>query len=144
MQLRQLFNRKVIAVIALLVIILLSINSPIPDFSTLFHQELNLNKATNYLCITEDLPQDVPVYFFGNPYDPAANSNTIALYYRAQYFLAPRLLHLTSILDREIEDREIQWFIGTNLDGEQAERISEDFRLNALKECGALYLFESD
>ena len=143
MQLRQLFNRKVIAVIALLIIILLSINSPIPDFSSLFLQKLNLNKATNHFCIAEDLPQDVQVYFFGNPYDPAANSNTIALYYRAQFFLAPRLLHLISILDNEIERDEIQWFISVNLDGEQAERISEDYQLNAIKECGALYLYQN-
>lgn len=144
MQLRQLFNRKVIAVIALLVIIVLSIDSPIPDFSTRFHQELNLNKATNYLCIAENLPQDVQVYFFGNPYDPAANSNTIALYYRAQFFLAPRLLHLISILDHEIEDGDNQWFIGANLDGEQVARISESYQLYATKKCGALYLFEKD
>ena len=144
MQLRQLFNRKVIAVIALLVIILLSINSPIPDFSTLFNQEINLNKATNYLCIAEDLPQDVQVYFFGNPYDPAANSNTIALYYRAQFFLAPRILHLMGILDHEIERDEIQWFIGANLEGEQVARISAGHQLIATKECGALDLFTKD
>lgn len=144
MRLRNLFDRKNIAVIALLVIILLSISKPIPDFFTLFGRELNLNKATQYLCIAEDLPLEDEVKFFGNPFDPASNSNTTALYYRAQFFLAPRLLHLTSTLDHEVGQDGIQWFIGANLDAEQAALISTQYQLNLIKNCGALYLFQKN
>jgi len=142
MRLLNLLDRKIIAVIALMVIILLSIDNPIPNFSTLFSQKLNLNKAANYLCLSDDLPQSVPINLFENPYDPAANTNTIALYYRAQFFLAPRLLHLTSNPDQVVRQDGVQWFIGTNLTPEQAEQIGNDYQLNLIKVCGALFLYQ--
>jgi len=144
MRLRNIFHRKNIAAFGLLVVILLSINKPILDFPTLFGRELNLNKATQYLCIAADLPPVEDAKFFGNPFDPASNSNTTALYYRAQFFLAPRLLHLISTLDNQFGQDEIQWFIGSNLDAEQAAQISTQYPLKLINNCGALHLFQKN
>ena len=140
MRILNIFHRKNIAVFGLLAVILLSINKPIPDFSTLFGREINLNKATQYLCIAEDLPLEEDAKFFGNPFDPTSNSNTIALYYRAQFFLAPRLLHLTSTLDNQVGQDEIQWFIGSNLNAEQAAQISTQYPLKLIKNCDKFIL----
>lgn len=133
-------NLKLIAVFTLLIIILVSISDPLPRVETLISQELNLEKATPYRCISTDLPEGILVYFFGNPIDPAASSNLTALYYRAQFFLAPRLLYLIT-LEEGTANGEIKWFIGANLDDEQSAMVSQQFHLENIKQCGALTLF---
>lgn len=87
-----------------------------------------------------DLPEGIEINFFGNPIDPAANSNLTALYYRAQFFLAPRLLHLLT-LEEGNASGEIKWFIGANLDDEQSALVSQQYQLENIKQCGALTLF---
>lgn len=135
-------DRKIIAVIALLAVILLSIKEPLPDFSKIINRQINLNKATSYNCIAEKIPMDARVYFFGNPSEDPIKSSTIALYYRSQFFLSPRLIHLTGSL-KQIQDEDMgNWFIGTNLEAEQVKNLDEEFQLNLITNCGALNLFQ--
>jgi len=84
------------------------------------------------------------VIFFENPYDLAANPNTIALYYRAQFFLAPRILHLRTNLENDISQTAAQWFIGTNLEPGQAEQFSDQYQLKLINVCGPFSLFRKD
>jgi hypothetical protein len=144
MRLKNLLDRKIIAVIFLLGVILISIKDPIPDISKITELRLNLNKSVSYQCLAGDLPETESIIFFENPYNPAANTNTIALYYRAQFFLAPRLLHLKSITDQTIESGETRWFIGAKLEPEQAEQLRDTYQLSLVKVCGPFSLFHKD
>ena len=144
MRLKSFLDRKIIAVIFLLGVILFSIRDPIPDISRIAAQRLNLNKSINYQCLAGDLPENVSIIFFENPYDPAVNTNTIALYYRAQFFLAPRILHLNTNLDNDTGQTAAQWFIGTNLEPGQAEQFSDQHQLKLINVCGPFSLFSKD
>jgi hypothetical protein len=144
MQIRNFLNRKIIAVTIFMGVILYSIVDPIPDIPGIFNQQLNLNKSANYQCLAGDIPKNDAVIFFENPYDPAANTNTIALYYRAQFFLAPRILHLKNNMEQSIGQTEAQWFIGTNLKPQQAEQFSDNYQLNLINVCGQFSLFHKD
>jgi hypothetical protein len=136
-------NIKIIAVLALLLIILLSIHDPLPEFASFSTRKLNLNKAVPYDCVAEHLPEGDVVTFFGNPYDADANPNLIALYYRAQFFLAPRILHLIN-LEQDAEMDYTGWLIGSNLDEQQIARISQEYQLEFIEACGNLTLFHQD
>ena len=125
-------------------VILFSIVDPIPDLPGIFNQQLNLNKAANYQCLAGDIPKNEAIIFFENPYNPAANTNTIALYYRAQFFLAPRILHFENITDQSILQTESPWFIGSNLEPEQAKQFSDIYQLNLKNVCGPFSLFHKD
>jgi len=144
MRLRNIIDRKSIAVIMMLFIILFSIKDPIPEFSTLLNQQLNLKKADDYQCLAGGIPKDVSIIFSGNPYNPSANTNLIALYYRAQYFLAPRLLHLINITTETPEQDDFEWFIVTNLEPEQIDQLNAEYQLSLQKACGPLFLFQQD
>jgi len=143
MQLLTRSNLRIITIFALLVIILISIRDPLPRFAALSGQKLNLNKAVAYDCIAGHLPEEVSVNFFGNPYDAGANSNLTALYYRAQFFLAPRILHLTN-LEQDTGLGVAGWFIGSNLEEQQLVQISQDYQLDLIESCGTLALFHQD
>ncbi|MGW8224819.1 MAG: hypothetical protein ACWGOY_03760 [Anaerolineales bacterium] len=106
-------------------------------------QKLNLNKAVPYDCIAVNLPEGVSVNFFGNPYDAGANSNLTASYYRAQFFLAPRILHLIN-LEQDQEVGDSGWFIGSNLEEQQLAQISQEYQLDLIESCGSLALFHQD
>lgn len=144
MKLRNFLDRKIIAATIFMGFILLSIVDPIPDIPGIFNQQLNLNKSANYQCLAVDIPNHDAVIFFENPYDPAANPNTIALYYRAQFFLAPRILHLNTNLENDISQTAAQWFIGTNLEPGQAEQFSDQYQLKLINVCGPFSLFRKD
>jgi hypothetical protein len=143
MQLLNRSNIRIIVVFALLVIILISISDPLPRFAALSGQKLNLNKAVPYDCISVNLPEGVSVNFFENPYDAGGISNLTALYYRAQFFLAPRILHLTN-LEQDTEVDVTGWFIGSNLEEQQLAQISQDYQLDLIESCGSLALFHQD
>jgi hypothetical protein len=136
-------NRAWIPATILLLVILVSINNPLPDLAGLLNQELNLNKARDITCIEDQLPENEAVIFFANPFDPAANANLTAAYYRAQFFLAPRILHLNN-LDLASLENESQWWIGFNLEAEQAELLEEQEQLDQIVACGQLTLFHRD
>jgi hypothetical protein len=88
MQMKTWFDRKRIAVLGLLFIVLISIENPFSNISGIINREINLNKARDYDCLEEHIPTGEEVLFIGNPYDDPTNSNNLALYYRSQYFLA--------------------------------------------------------
>ena len=75
MQIKSWFDRKRIAILGLLFIVLISLNDPYPNISEIINREINLNKARDYNCLAEHIPTAEDVLFIGNPFDDPTNSN---------------------------------------------------------------------
>jgi len=142
MQIKTWFSRKRIAIFGLLFIVLISINDPFPNISEIINREINLNKARDYNCLVEHIPTSEDVLFIGNPFDDPTNSNNLAMYYRSQYFLAPRLVVLMESQDRISSPSLHSWFIGTTLNEDQLRELDETHDLTPVKKCGNFILLQ--
>ena len=142
MQIKSWFDRKRIAILGLLFIVLISLNDPFPNISEINNREINLNKARDYNCLEEHIPPGEDVLFIGNPFDDPTNSNNLALYYRSQYFLAPRLVVLMESQDRISSPSLHSWFISTTLNEDQLRELDETHDLTPVKKCGNFVLLQ--
>jgi hypothetical protein len=136
-------NRKRIAVLGLFFIVLISIENPFSDLHEIFDQRINLNKARNYTCLEQGIPTSEDVLFIGNPFEDPTHASSLALYYRSQYFLAPRLVVL---LDSELDissPGSYRWFISTSLNQEQIGELREKYALTTVRDCGDLFLLQA-
>lgn len=131
-----------LATFVLLLIVLISILKPPPKLREITSRTINLNKARNYNCINEIIPQDVDVLFVGNLSGDQDGSNTTALYYRAQYFLAPRLVHLSETTELESQMERFFWFLETTIDTEQMIQLNDRYQLALLKSCDDLHVLK--
>lgn len=142
MQINTWFDRKRIAILCLLFILLISLNDPVPNISDIISREINLNKARDYNCLEEQIPTGEEVLFIGNPFDDPTNSKYLALYYRSQYFLAPRLVVLMESQDRISSPSLHSWFIGTKLNEDQLRELVKTHDLTPVKKCGNFNLLQ--
>jgi hypothetical protein len=140
MQIKNLFNRKKIALLGLLIIVLISIENPFPNISEFINRGINLNKANIYNCLEEHIPKDEDVLFIGNPFDELSIPDNLALYYRSQYFLAPRLVVLMESNDKTFSINLYSWFIGTSMNEQHLRELEDTHRLIAVRKCGNLLL----
>ena len=131
-----------LATFVLLLIVLISIFRMPPSLREISSRKINLNKARNYNCINEIIPTDVDVVFVGNVSADEGESNTTALYYRAQYFLAPRLVHLAQTADLESQMERYDWFLATTIDSEQMVLINNGDQLALVKTCDELTIIQ--
>jgi len=142
MQIKNWINHKRIAILGLLFIVLISINDPFPNISEIINREINLNKARDYNCLEELIPPGEDVLFIGNPFDDPSNLNSLAMYYRSQYFLAPRLVILMESLDRISSPSLQSWFVGVNLNEGQLEQLDQIYDLTPVNKCGNFNLLQ--
>ena len=131
-----------LATFVLLLIVLISILKPPPKLREITSRTINLNKARNYNCVNEIIPQDVDVLFVGNLSGDQDGSNTTALYYRAQYFLAPRLVHFSETTELESQMERFFWFLETTIDTEQMIQLNDRYQLALLKSCDDLHVLQ--
>ena len=142
MQIITWFDRKRIAILGLLFIVLISLSDPFPNISGIINREINLNKARDYNCLEEHIPNGDDVLFIGNHFGDSTNSNYLALYYRSQYFLAPRLVVLVESLDTISSSGFQNWFIGTSLNEDQLRELDQIYDLSPVKQCGVFILLQ--
>lgn len=131
-----------LATFVLLLIVLISIFRMPSGLREISSRKINLNKARNYNCINDIIPADVDVVFVGNVSADEGQSNTTALYYRAQYFLAPRLVHLAQTADLESQMERFDWFLATTIDSEQMVLINNGDQLALVKTCDELTIIQ--
>jgi hypothetical protein len=136
------FDRKRIAVLGLLFIVLISLENPFSNISGIINLEINLNKARDYDCLEEHIPTGEEVLFIGNPYDDPTNSNNLALYYRSQYFFTPRLVILMESQDEISSPGLYSLFVGTTLNEDQLRELDETHDLTPVKKCGNFTLLQ--
>ena len=131
-----------LATFVLLLIVLISILKPPPSLREITSRKINLNKARNYNCINKIIPPDVDVLFVGNLSEDQDESNTTALYYRAQFFLAPRLVHLAKTVELESQMDRFFWFLETTIDTEQIIQLNDRYHLALIKTCDDLHILQ--
>lgn len=142
MQIGNWLDRKKIALFGLLFIVLISLSDEAPTLLDVFTREINLNKARDYNCLEEKLPVDEDVLFIGNPLEQSPFSIALGLYYRSEYFLAPRLVVLMENRDQISPSNRYRYFISNNLEDENLSRIEKAYHITPVKECGSFILFK--
>jgi hypothetical protein len=142
MQFKNWFDRKKIALLGLLFIVLVSLIDPIPNISEAINREINLNKARNYNCLAEHIPAGEDILFIGNPLAEPPFSINLAFYYRSQFFLAPRLVVLMDSLEVMTSTVRYSWFISNDLDDGQLREVEGQYGLTPVKKCGDFILLQ--
>jgi hypothetical protein len=142
MQIRNWFDRRLVALFGLLFIVLVSLEDPLPNIAEIINREINLNKARNYNCLKENIPLEEDVLFIGNPLEAPPFSITLAWYYRSQFFLSPRLVVLMDDPDQISSLNLFRYFISNALEAEQLAQIEDQFQLLPVKNCGDFMLLQ--
>jgi hypothetical protein len=123
-----------LAALGLLVVVLASIDFQALKPSQIFGRSLNLNRARTFDCLDAAIPGEAGALFVVNPTNPPAY-NTLATYYRAQYFLAPRLVALADAANLETEMAQYDWLIETSTRGQPLEELNARFQFSTVKDC---------
>jgi hypothetical protein len=142
MQIRNWLDREKMALFGLLFIVLISLIDEAPTVLDVLNREINLNKARDYNCLEEKIPIDEDVLFIGNPLEDPPFSIALALYYRSQYFLAPRLVGMMENRDQISPSNRYSYFISNNLEDENLSRIEEKYQIIPVEECGSFILLK--
>ncbi len=130
-----------LATLGLLVVILASIDFQAFKPDQILGRSLNLNRARTFDCLDAAIPADADALFVVNPTHPPAY-NTLATYYRAQYFLAPRLVALADSSNLETEMAQYDWLIETSTHGQPLEELNARFRLSTVQDCEDFFVLE--
>jgi hypothetical protein len=123
-----------LAALGLLVVVLASIDFQAFKPSQILGRSLNLNRARTFDCLDAAIPAEAGALFIVNPTNPPAY-NTLATYYRSQYFLAPRLVALADPANLEAEMAQYDWLIETSTQGQPLEGLNARFQLSTVKDC---------
>jgi hypothetical protein len=127
------------AAFGLLVVVLASINFQSLKPGQILGRSLNLNRARAFDCLDVAIPAGSDALFVVNPTHPPSY-NTLATFYRAQYFLAPRLVVLADTAKLEAEMAPYGWLIETSTQGQPLEGLNVKFQLSTVKDCGDFYV----
>jgi hypothetical protein len=130
---RRSINRRTIGTLGLLIVLLISIENPIPDIKAMLYEPVNLNSARDYYCMNEIIPHGTEALFIG---DTAGNSNILAAYFRTQYHLLPRLIHLAESVQEVRNYPSLNWLISQDLSQDQLQTLTEDFHSARIANCG--------
>jgi hypothetical protein len=128
-----------IAAFGLLVVVLASVNFQSFKPGQILGRSLNLNRARAFDCLDVAIPAGAAALFVVNPTHPPSY-NTLAAFYRAQYFLAPRLVALADTAKLEAEMAPYGWLIETSTQGQPLEGINAKLQLSPVKDCGDFYV----
>jgi hypothetical protein len=129
------------AALGLLVVVLASIDFQAFKPDQILGRSLNLNRARTFDCLDAAIPAAASALFVVNPTHPPAY-NTLATYYRAQYFLAPRLVALADPSNLETEMSQYDWLIETSTQGQPLEGLNARFQLSTVKDCEDFLVLE--
>jgi hypothetical protein len=128
-----------IAAFGLLVVVLASINFQSFKPGQILGRSLNLNRARAFNCLDAAIPAGAAALFVVNPTHPPAY-NTLATFYRTQYFLAPRLVALADTAKLEAEMAPYDWLIETSTQGQPLEGLNAKLQLSTVKDCEDFYV----
>jgi hypothetical protein len=130
-----------LAALGLLVVVLASMDFPPFKIGQVLGRGLNLNRERTFDCLGAAIPAEADALFVVNPAHPPAY-NTLATYYRAQYFLAPRLVALADPSNLETEMAQYDWLIETSTQGQPLEELNARFQLSTVKDCEDFFVLE--
>jgi hypothetical protein len=130
-----------LATLALLVVVLASMDFPPFKLSQVLGRSLNLNRARTFDCLDAVIPGRANALFVVNPTHPPSY-NTLATYYRAQFVLAPRLVALADAANLEAEMAPYDWLIETSTQGQPLEELNARFQLSVVKDCEDFFVLE--
>ncbi len=127
---------RILAATGLLLVVLFSIRIPPISPAQVTARSLNLNKASDFICMDEVIPGKQDVLFAADPNTP----NLLAQYYRSQFFLSPRLVVMPEPDELENTMAHYDWIIETNLEAEPFPELNQRFRLALIKDCDDFYV----
>jgi hypothetical protein len=130
-----------IAALGLLLVVLASIDFQAFKPGQILGRSLNLNRGRTFDCLDAAIPAAADTLFVINPTHPPAY-NTLATYYRAQFFLAPRLVALADSSNLEAEMAQYDWLIETSTQGQPLEGLNARLQLATVKDCQDFYVLE--
>lgn len=128
--------RKQIGLAAILVILLLSIDSPVISPAEVRARTLAITLEEDLACLSKALPKDAVALFFTDVDGTLdfQKGNDLHQYYRAQYQLAPRLIAAFPRASR-VQIAEYDWLIGYSLTEDELAEVLAWKSVSMVRKC---------